>query len=119
MALQHAQPLDVIDVRPLGAGLRDAVTTSLLKTQALQLMRLVLPAGQGLPEHHVPGAITVQCLEGDAIVTTPSRICKLSTGQLVVLDGGEPHAVKATSDGGCFVTSRGCTRSMGCRSIRW
>ena len=60
MALHHAQPLDVIDIRPLGAGLRDSVTTSLLKTHALQLMRLVLPAGQGMPEHRVPGSVTVQ-----------------------------------------------------------
>ncbi len=73
MALQHALPLDVIDVRPLGTGLRDAVTTSLLKTEALQLMRLVLPAGRGLPTHSVPGAITVLCLEGEAVVVTPSR----------------------------------------------
>ena len=41
MALPHAQPLDTIDVRPLGAGLRDAVTTSLIKTPTIQLMRLV------------------------------------------------------------------------------
>ena len=104
MALPHAHPLDVIDVRPLGARLRDAVTTSVLKTQALQLMRLVLPAGQRVPEHSVPGAITVQCLEGEAVVTTPSRTCKLSTGQLVVLDGGEPHAVEAVSDSSLLVT---------------
>jgi quercetin dioxygenase-like cupin family protein len=104
MALQHAQPLDVIDARPLGAGLRGAVTTSLLKTQALQLMRLVLPAGQGLPQHSVTGSIIVQCLEGETIVTTPSRICNLRTGELVVLDGSEPHAVKAMSDSTLLVT---------------
>lgn len=104
MALQHAQPLDVIDVRPLGAGLRDAVTSSLLKTQALQLMRLVLPAGHGLPEHSVAGSITVQCLEGEADITMPSRICKLRTGDLVVLEGREPHAVKAVSDSTLLVT---------------
>ena len=104
MALPHAQPLHVIDVRPLGAGLRDAVTTSLLKTQALQLMHLALPAGQGLPEHSVPGAITVQCLEGDTVVTTPSRTCKSSAGQPVVLDGSDPHALKATSDSTLLVT---------------
>ena len=104
MALQHAQPLDIIDVRPLAAGLREAVTSSLLKTPALQLMRLVLPAGQGLPQHSVPGAITVQCLEGETDVTTPARICKLFAGQLVVLDGGEPHAVKAVSDSTLLVT---------------
>jgi hypothetical protein len=46
MALQHSQPLDIIDVRPLGADLNDAVTTSLLKTPTLQLMRLVLRAGR-------------------------------------------------------------------------
>ena len=97
MALPHAQPLDIIDVRPPSAGLPAAVTTSLLKTRALQLMRLVLPAGQSLPEHGVPGAITVQCLEGETVVTTPSRTCNLSQGQFVVLEGSEPHALKATA----------------------
>lgn len=104
MALPHAQPLDVIDVRPLDAGLQDAVTTSILKTPTLQLMRLVLRAGRGLPEHSVAGAITIHCLEGEAIVTTPSRSCALSAGQLVMLSGGEPHAVNATTDASLLVT---------------
>ena len=81
MALPHAQPLDVIDVRPLEAGFAEAVTTSLLKTPALQLMRLVLRAGHGLPQHSVAGAITIHCLEGQATVTTPSRSCGLRGGQ--------------------------------------
>jgi len=104
MALPHAQPLDVIDVRPLGSGLRNAVTTSLLKTPTLQLMRLVLPAGQGMREHSVAGATTVQCLEGEAVVTTPSRICHLSAGQLVMLGGAEPHSVQAVTDSSLLVT---------------
>ena len=104
MALAHAQPLDVIDLRPLGPALRDGVTTSLLKTPTLQLMRLVLPAGQGLPEHSVAGAITVHCLEGEADVITPTRTCHLLAGHLVMLDGKEPHAVKAVSDASLLVT---------------
>ena len=104
MALAHAQPFDLIDVRPFGPRLREAVTTSLLKTPTLQLMRLVLRAGQGLPEHQVPGAITVHCLEGDAVVTTPSRTCHLGAGQLVMLTGGEPHAVHAVTDASPLVT---------------
>ena len=104
MALQHAHPLDVIDVQPLGSGLHEAVTTSLLKTPALQLMRLVLPAGKGLPQHSVAGAITVHCLEGESLVTTPSRSCRLHAGQLVMLDGHEPHAVKALTDSSLLVT---------------
>ena len=104
MALPHAQPLDVIDVRPLAADLRAEVTTSLLKTPALQLMRLVLRTGQGMPEHSVPGAITIHCLEGAATITTPSRTCELLAGQLVMLTGGEPHAVMATTDASLLVT---------------
>jgi quercetin dioxygenase-like cupin family protein len=104
MALPHAQALDVIDVRPLGARLREAVTTSLIKLPSLQLMRLVLQAGQALPEHHVAGVISVHCLEGEATVTTPSRTCHLLAGQLVVLEGGEPHAVMAVSDSSLLVT---------------
>ena len=104
MALPHAQPLDIIDVRPFGSGLEDAVTSSLIKTPALQLMRLVLRAGQRLPEHSVAGAITLQCLEGEAVLTTPSRSCHLGAGRLVVLDGGEPHAVRAVTDTSLLVT---------------
>lgn len=104
MALSHAQPLDVIDLRPLGPALREVVTTSLLKTPALQLMRLVLAKGQGLPEHSVAGAITVHCLEGQADVITPTRTCHLQAGQLVMLDGREPHAVKALTDASLLVT---------------
>ena len=44
MALPHAHPLDVIDIRPLGPALHDSVSTSLIKTDRIQLLHLVLPA---------------------------------------------------------------------------
>lgn len=104
MALRHANPLEVIDIRPLGPALVDAVTTSLLKTPALQLMRVVLAAGQELPEHSVKGAITVQCLEGEAVVGTPDTTCTLRAGQLVMLEGGVAHSVTAVADSSLLVT---------------
>ncbi len=52
MALPHAQPLDVINIGPLGAALHDSVSTSLLKTDRIQLLHLVLPARRDHPEHH-------------------------------------------------------------------
>jgi quercetin dioxygenase-like cupin family protein len=98
MALQHAKSLDVIDVSPLGAALVCTVTHSLLKTPTLQLMRVVLRAGASLPEHSVAGAITVQCIEGLAVVSAGARQCHLAAGQLVMLEGHESHAVQATTD---------------------
>jgi quercetin dioxygenase-like cupin family protein len=104
MALKHAQPLEVIDIRPLGPRLVESVTSSLLKTATLQLMRVVLRAGKRLPEHKVAGEISVQCLEGEAVVTTPTRSCPLSAGHVVVVPGGEPHSVLAITDASLLVT---------------
>jgi quercetin dioxygenase-like cupin family protein len=104
MALHHAQALEVVDVQPFGAALTTSVSTSLLKTPALQLMRVVLLAGASLPEHSVAGAITVHCLEGDAVLCAGRYRCALRAGQLVMLDGHEPHALMALTDTSLLVT---------------
>jgi quercetin dioxygenase-like cupin family protein len=104
MALEHAQPLDVISVSPLGAQLRQTKSHSLLKTEKLQLMRVVLPAGESMPPHHVNGEVSIQCLEGRVVVTSRTRDCRLEQGQLVVLPAGEPHAVKGEKDASLLVT---------------
>lgn len=104
MALPHAQALEVINVRPLGPRLSGNVSTSLLKTDQLQLMRLLLPAGQRLPEHHVPGEVTIQCLEGRVSVVTPGATIDLAAGELTLLPGAEPHSVLAHEDCSLLVT---------------
>jgi quercetin dioxygenase-like cupin family protein len=104
MALVHAQPLDIINVRPLGDRIAEVKTHSLIKTPHLQLMRLVLAAGQTVPEHQVAGEITVHCLEGSAQLHTPGRVSTLQAGDLVTLAGGEPHALEAVRDSSLLVT---------------
>jgi quercetin dioxygenase-like cupin family protein len=104
MALKHAQPLEVIDLHATDETRGTAVSSSLLKTPHLQLMRVVLAAGHALPEHHVPGEITIQCLSGEADVVTPSRTCRLASGTLVMLPAAEPHRVQAHLDTLLLVT---------------
>ncbi|HYW58789.1 MAG TPA: cupin domain-containing protein [Polaromonas sp.] len=104
MALIHAQPLDVIDIKPLAHQLGDVKTHSLLKTEKLQLMRVVLAAGQTMPEHHVSGDITVQCLEGEVFVTTPGRRVCLGGGEVVVVPANAPHGLEAKTATSLLVT---------------
>lgn len=104
MALPHAHPLDVIDIRPLGAALHDAVSTSLLKTGRLQLLHLVLPARRDLPEHHLDDECTVHCLEGDVEVQMPGGVRRLGPGQLVVLPAGQPYSLGARVDSAVLMT---------------
>ena len=104
MALPHAQPLDVIDIRPLGPALHDAVSTSLLKSDRLQLLHLVLPARRNVPEHHVGDECIVHCLEGDVEVEMPSGVRRLGPGQLVVLPAGQPDSLGARVDSAVLMT---------------
>ena len=104
MALPHAQPLDVIGVRPLGDGLAAAPSTSLLKTDRLQLLHLVLPAHKDQPEHHVDDECTIHCLEGDVEVVMPGGSRRLGPGQLVVLPAQQRHSLRARSDCAVLMT---------------
>ena len=104
MALPHAQPLDVLNVGPLGPGLRQAVSTSLLKTERLQLLHLVLPAHQDHPTHHVNDECTLHCLEGIVEVVMPGGLRRLHAGQLVALPARQPHGLRARTDCALLVT---------------
>lgn len=104
MALPHAEPMDVINVAPLGDQLQGTVSTSLLKTSRLQLLHLVLAAHQDQPEHHVDDECTIQCLEGDVEVVTPGGTRRLRAGQLIVLPAGQRHSLRARTDCAVLVT---------------
>ena len=104
MALPHAQPMDIISVAPLGDALSQAVSTSLIKTERLQLLHLVLRAHQNQPDHHVDDECTVHCLEGIVEVVTPGGVRQLKPGQVVLLPGKERHSLRARSDCAVLVT---------------
>ena len=104
MALPHAQLLDVINVAPLGAELPGTVSTSLIKTDRLQLLHLVLNERQDLPEHHVSDECTIHCLEGDVEVVTPGGTMRLRAGELVVLPAQQRHSLRARADSAVLVT---------------
>jgi len=104
MAIPHAQPGEVIDVRPLGASLASVQTHTLIKTDRLQVIRLVLLAGKTLSEHTAPGPITVHCLEGQIAFTTLGKTQELQAGQMLYLPNGEPHSVEAREDSSFLLT---------------
>jgi quercetin dioxygenase-like cupin family protein len=104
MAIPHAAPAQIVDIRPLGAALPDSVTTTLVKTAQLEIIRLVVPAGKEIRPHRVPGEITVQCLEGRVAFTALGQTRELEAGQLVYLTGGEEHSVKGLEDASVLLT---------------
>lgn len=104
MALRHANPGQIVDLQPLGTGLRQARTTAIVKSETFEAVRLVLPAGRDIKPHKVDGPITLYCLEGQAFLRLPTATLELSAGQWVYLDGGEPHSISAIEDTSFLLT---------------
>jgi quercetin dioxygenase-like cupin family protein len=104
MAIPHSQPGEVIDVRPLGPALVGARTTALVKTEGLEVIRLVIPRGKEVPTHTAREEITVQCLEGRVAFTTGGVTHELGAGQLLYLQGKQPHSVRGIDDASLLMT---------------
>jgi quercetin dioxygenase-like cupin family protein len=104
MAIPHAKPGEVVDVRPYGPDLANARTTTLFQSGPLEVIRLVMATGKEIPEHKAPGAITVHCLEGKIAFTTLGETRELSAGQMLCLLDSEPHAVRCVEAGSFLLT---------------
>jgi quercetin dioxygenase-like cupin family protein len=98
MAIPHAQSGQLIDVRPLAENLPEAQTIALFKSEGLEVMWLVVPAGKTVPSHHVQGEITLQCLEGEVKFTAGGKTQTMKAGQLLWLAGGVEHGLTAVRD---------------------
>jgi quercetin dioxygenase-like cupin family protein len=103
MAIPHAKSGEVIDLRPLSNALAPAVTNTLLKTDWLEVIRLVIPAGKDIPPHQVAGEITVQCLEGRVAFTAGGACRELAAGQMLYLAGNEPHSLRGIENASVLV----------------
>ena len=104
MAIPHAKPGTVIDVRPLGGALVNTTTATLVKTDTLEVIRIVMPAGKDIPRHKVPGEITVQCLEGSVEFHFGDVNRELTAGTLLFLEGGDEHWLHANENSSLLVT---------------
>lgn len=104
MAIHHALSGELIDIRPLGSAISSARTTTLYKTQHLEVFRLILLAGKEMPEHQVSGELTVQCLEGSVEFSIGTTRDVMRPGDLKCLAGGTPHSLRAMEDSAVLVT---------------
>jgi quercetin dioxygenase-like cupin family protein len=104
MAIPHAKPDEVVDVRPLGSALASAQTKTLVRAEQVEVIRLVVPAGKVIEEHKAKGEIVVQCLEGRVAFTAFGKTQNLDAGKLLYLPTGEPHTVKGIEDASLLLT---------------
>ncbi len=104
MAVHHAKPGEVVDVRPLGSALASAQTKTLVRAEQVEVIRLIVPAGKEIEEHKAKGEIVVQCLEGCVAFTVFGKTQNLEARKLLYLPMGEPHSVKGIENASLLLT---------------
>lgn len=87
----------VVNLRPSGDH-SESKSSNLFKTDRMEVVRLILPAGKKLPSHTAPGEMTVQCLVGGVDFTVGEVVHPLKEGQLLHLTAHEAHAVVSRED---------------------
>jgi len=71
------------------------VSRTVLKTGGGSVTAFAFDGGQELSEHTSPFEALVLIVEGEAEISLAGTLFRASTGQLLRLPGGQPHAVKA------------------------
>ena len=104
MAIPHASSGQVVDILPGDGTLPSDQSYAVFKSEQLELMRLVLPAGKAFPPHRVTGEITVQCLSGSLELNVDGTRQVLRAGQLMFLEGGVQHGLVGVEDAIALVT---------------
>lgn len=71
------------------------IINQLMKTRYGGVNLVALEAGQKLPEHKAPGAVTILVLEGKVDFDFGIKTLHLSEGDAFVMEAGTPHSVGA------------------------
>ncbi len=107
MALKHLAPGEMAHAGPLGDALATTRTYTLVRTDDLQIFRLVLRAGADLAQHAVRGAMVFHCIEGEVIFRAPGCELRMRPGDLTHVGAGAPHSVHPVTDMSALVTVLG------------
>lgn len=100
----HIKSGEVVNLQTLKTGMSSEQTFALIKTEDMEVIRMVLPRGKDVMEHSVEGGISVQCIEGEVIFHIGDEAQTLSPSDWLYLKKGQPHAIHAKTDAVLLVT---------------
>ncbi|WP_040787223.1 cupin domain-containing protein [Massilia niastensis] len=104
MALQHAVSGEKIVLQRGDDDIAHFTSIALVKTETMELIRLVVPKEKPVPEHRVEGEVTLLCLEGEIALDAHGRTIVLRPNEMVYLAAGEPRTIRANRDAVALMT---------------
>lgn len=87
-----------------GEGASGRRAETLIKTDGLRVVLVVMRSGAELQEHSAPGPITIQTLRGQFVVRAGDEDHELKMNDFISIGQGERHTVRADEDGAFLLT---------------
>jgi quercetin dioxygenase-like cupin family protein len=106
MGLHHNAPGEVLNLVELNDQLPRDATCAIARTNSIEVIRMVLPKGRKVPQHHAPGEITVQCLKGHVTFSVEGSPLELHAADWLFLLPNQQHELEAHEDSVVLVTMR-------------
>ena len=88
MALHHAAHGEIVDVRPLGKKLKQAISATLVKTDHLQVFRYILPRGEEFGADPIQDRLDPQSLQYPARIHCRKASDHSPLGSTICLHAG-------------------------------
>jgi quercetin dioxygenase-like cupin family protein len=104
MSIPHAHPGTPVNLRPEEESLSEARSAALVKNDAFEAIRLVVPKGHEMRRHQVEGSITVYCIAGRVAFHDGDAVHDLKAGHWLYLPGGAPHSLSGIEDSAVLLT---------------
>jgi quercetin dioxygenase-like cupin family protein len=94
----HISEGEIVNLEELREDLDVSNTHALARTDSMEVIRIVIPKGKSIREHHVGGEIQVQCLKGNVQFSFDRKARTLKKGDWLFLGKGVSHSLKAEED---------------------
>ncbi|MFO7907477.1 MAG: hypothetical protein ACQESR_08580 [Planctomycetota bacterium] len=104
MSDPHTKLGSVVEIHPSEGDFGASQATTLVRTDRLEVIRLVVTPKKAVPTHEFQGESTIQCLRGRVVIGVPPHAAELNAGQLLHCSSNEPFSVKATEEALLLVT---------------
>ncbi|MGD8747161.1 MAG: cupin domain-containing protein [Balneolaceae bacterium] len=104
MAQQKINAGEVLNLNNLRDDMPTDATLALMKTDDMEVIRMVIPRGKEITEHSVNGQLSVQCLEGKVTFAVDDHVNELTRGDWLYLNRNQPHSLQALADSVLLVT---------------
>jgi quercetin dioxygenase-like cupin family protein len=89
---------EVVNLDELREDLDGSTTHALARTDAMEVIRIVIPKGKAINEHLVDGEIQVQCLKGRVQFIYENNTRTLKKDDWLFLGEGVSHSLQAEED---------------------